>query len=507
MRVARLAPWLGSDLTAARAGSLTGSELSQAALGILEFFTTAHAPLFDAGRFDLDAMAALATVLEASEEHAAAAQRFLGAAPHSHFAAIGDAIGELEQVSDTGFTALTATTALLARLDDPVPYRTLVLIENGAEQRATGGLIGFVALLEIDQGELRLERVDVVHALRILDDQGTYVRVDAPPDYLVRYGSFLANTSLWLNVNLSPDFPAVAGVAAELYEVATGVHADAVARIDLTGIGYLLDAFGPVEVEGRLIDPDTLATDFVIDSYLRYPDPQDQSAYLADAVTEVFTQILVAPHIDGGALAGAVERAVKERRLSAVADDPAIDGGLVAAGADGTILPGDPGDLDIVVQNFAANKIDLFTEETIDVDVETAGCAVLGTVSVTIGNDTPTWAAALPAGQAGTEGRWWVNVYLPKNATVLSVTENGQAVPAGEGREGGRPVVARLTTVAAGNRSVVAVRYQEVTSGTDYRVRVEPQPLVNDATLRFNDSDPIALTTTATHTYTTGCEN
>ena len=71
----------------------------------------------------------------------------------------------------------------------------------------------------------------------------------------------------------------------------------------------------------------------------------------------------------------------------------------------------------------------------------------------------------------------------------------------------GRPVVARLTTVAAGDRSVVAVRYQEVTSGTGYRVRVEPQPLVHDATLRFNDSDPIVLTTTATHTYTTGCEN
>ena len=507
VRVARRLPWLGEDLTAARAGSAAGAELSEAALGVLGFFTADHDPLFDSGRFDRSVLTELETVLMTAEDHAATSQRLLGAAPRARLEAVRDPLTELEQASSTAFTALTAAAALATRLTDEAPYRMLVLIENGAELRATGGLVGFVALLEVDDGELRLVRVDVVHALRALDAQGNYVRVDAPADYLVRYGSFLANTSLWLNVNLSPDFPTVAGVAGRLYEEATGIRPDAVARIDLTGIGYLLDAFGTVTVDGQALSPGELATVFVIDSYLRFPEPAEQSAYLAGVVTQVFTQLLTARDVDGAALAAALRRAVAERRLAIVTDDPSIDAALAAAGADGTILPGDPGDLDVVIQNFAANKIDLFTSETIDIDVSSAGCAVVGTVSVTITNDTPAWAATLPAGQAATEGRWWVNVYLPADATVLSVTENGTAVAATQAREVGRPVLARLTTIAAGDTSVVTFRYQEVVSGIDYRVRIEPQPLVHPATLRFNGSEPIVLTTTATHTYTTDCSN
>ena len=52
VRVARRLPWLGEDLTAARAGSAAGAELSEAALGVLGFFTADHDPLFDSGRFD-----------------------------------------------------------------------------------------------------------------------------------------------------------------------------------------------------------------------------------------------------------------------------------------------------------------------------------------------------------------------------------------------------------------------------------------------------------------------
>ncbi|GBE22697.1 hypothetical protein BMS3Bbin01_02073 [bacterium BMS3Bbin01] len=507
---AEAVPLIGEDIEAFRSAIEASRQLTAAADVIFGFMND-RPLLVDDGRFDPEVFASLRQTVTTARDHAGEAQRLLGSAPRPRLASLREPLDRLRTLSSSVFTGLDSARALSERLEPAVsgdaPFRVLLLIENEAELRATGGFFGFPTLVEINRGEIKLVRVDGFGALQVRDDVGRFIRVDAPSDYVTRYGSFLANTSLWVNVNLSPDFPTVAGVAGRLYEAAIGIRPDAVVRIDLTGVGYLLDAFGGVSAGGVPIGGDTLATDFIIDSYRRFPDNVEQSAYLVGVLRTVFRQVLTARDADGAALVAALRRAVAERRLAVVTGVPAIDSGLAAAGADGSILPGDPGDLNVIVQNFGANKMDLFTSETIDVDVSVAGCAVIGTVSVTITNGTPAWAAALPALYDDNEGRWWVNVYLPADAMVLSVTENGTAVPATQAREVGRPVLARLTTIAAGDSSVVAVRYQEVVSGTDYRVRVEPQPLIHPAMLRFNGSDGIVLATTATHTYMTDCKN
>ncbi len=443
--------------------------------------------VYTAGRLHPEGTATLAGLLADAAPRIADARRELAAAGPSRIGQVEEArllLGDLTATLGdvvAGFEPLVSDLADASAGGEPV--EVLVVFENGAELRATGGLPGFTALLTVDGDGVGLGRVDVVHSLGPRTPDGGYVAVDAPADYLARYGGFLANTTLWLNVNLSPHFPSVAEVAGRLYTLATGVDPDLVVRVDLTGLGYVLGALPAVSVDGAALDPATLATAFILDSYLRFPDPVEQNAYLARVVGAVVAGALDAEHLDGRAVLAAGRRAVTERRLAVWSGDPATERAFAALGADGALPPGDPGQVDVAVENFAANKIDLFTGTAIAFEPEATGCLVTTTASVTLTNAVPALAAVLPAGVLETNGRWWVNVFLPAEARVLAVTIDGALAPASVAREQSRPVAAVLADAPPGRSVTVAVRFQELASGSGYRLRSAPQARVHPASL------------------------
>lgn len=493
LRLLASAPLVGGDVTAARRLAVAGGELARAGFELTGFLTAGHPPLLRASRIDSTTLQALETAVGAARLHADQARDAVEAAPRPLSSAVGSALTEAGRVSRPAAEVLTGAERLLAGLGGGRPFRMLVLFENGAELRATGGLVGFVATVTVDGGVVGLERVDVVHDLRVRRPDGSYVAVDAPADYLERYGGFLANTSLWLNVNLSPDFPSVAQVASRLYEEATGIRPDLVVHTDLTALGYLLEAFGPVTVDGRPLDPAGLATGFVVDSYLRFPDQAAQSAYLARVVGEVFGQVIAADRVDGRRLVSALRRAVEERRMAFWSPVPEVEQMLGALSAHGGLPAGEPGEMMVVVQNFAANKIDLFTRVGVDVEVGSVGCVVVAEVTVGLTNAVPPLAARLPTGGFGVEGRWWVSVYAPRDAVILGIFRGGEPYPGSVGSEEGLPVASALVSASPGQTTSVTVRWQQVTSRGEYRLRVHPQAMIYPARLTVNGAAPTPL--------------
>ena len=134
-------------------------------------------------------------------------------------------------------------------------------------------------------------------------------------------------------------------MARRLYQAATEVEADAVARLDLVGLGYLLDAFPTVTIDGQPVDGSTLATDFLIDSYRRFPDdthPGEQNAYVAGAMQQVFGQLVGGAPADRSAVLSAIRRAVAERRLSLVTGDNEVDAMLAGREPTGRCSPAVP---------------------------------------------------------------------------------------------------------------------------------------------------------------------
>jgi len=507
VRIAGRLPFVGVDVRASRSAMDAARDLSLAGGDLLGFLEAERPALFTNARLDPTALALLAEALDSAQGHTVDARTSLGGAPRANVAVIRDNLVVLDDASRRMLDGLAGAAALTARLRETGtdPFRVLTLFENEAELRATGGLMGFFAVLEVDDKALLLAQVGPVGDLVSADPSGRPTRVPAPSEYATRYSRYLANTALWSNVNLSPHFPWVAQVAGDLYAAATGEHADLVVRVDLTGLGELLAALPPDALTALPFDPSKLATDVVLDSYVRFPVNEDQNVYLASLVGGVFAKILTTPDLDAPRLTRALADAARERRFAVFSADPDIERAVAAAGADGSLQPGDPGQVDVVVQNFGDNKLDLFTDTKIDVTVEPLGCSVLGTVSTTLTNAAPPEAALLPAGDPGSPGRWWVNTYLPRNATVSQILVDGEATAGSVQTELGRPVAAKIVEIAPGESVTITIRWQEALTGSTYRLRMQPQPMVNPATLSVAGFDDQAFTRTADFDVTTSC--
>ena len=90
-------------------------------------------------------------------------------------------------------------------------------------------------------------------------------RLDAPPDYLARYARFTP-AQVWQNLNMSPDFPTVSRLIADLYPQSGGTALDGVVAVDPFGLRALLQLTGPVVVPNW---PVPITADNVVDVTLR----------------------------------------------------------------------------------------------------------------------------------------------------------------------------------------------------------------------------------------------
>src|SRR5439155_6307005 len=115
----------------------------------------------------------------------------------------------------------------------------LLVVQNNAESRATGGFIGSFGLLTADDGKLHISRLLRTSAWNNAVRANPDPKADAPADYRARYGQFQPERTLQ-NVNLSPDFPSVAKVLASLAPQAGLPAVDGVLAVDPVGLAALL---------------------------------------------------------------------------------------------------------------------------------------------------------------------------------------------------------------------------------------------------------------------------
>ena len=113
--------------------------------------------------------------------------------------------------------------------DGPRTY--FVAFTTPAEARGLGGFMGTWAELRADDGRLE---VDPNGSDRRADRRRMGAAppvLDGPADYLARYGRFGAGVDgepvavdFWSNVTMSPDFPSITEVFAQLYPASGGTR-------------------------------------------------------------------------------------------------------------------------------------------------------------------------------------------------------------------------------------------------------------------------------------------
>jgi hypothetical protein len=400
---------------------------------------------------------------------------------------------ELDDTRDEVYLAVLGARAAPSMLGGDGPRTYLVLFTQPTESRGLGGFVGGWAELRADNGEVRLARSGKGGELNRVPNRSTRT-ISGPPDYVAKYSRFRPAYYIQ-DVTVSPDFPSVATVMAELYQQTTGRGVDGVIAVDPYGLADLLTFTGPITVPGldRRLGPDNAADFLLHDQYLTFTDAEGRAEeaerrdVLSDVGAEAF-DILVNGDIPGPRRLGdSMASAVAERHLMAHAfrpDEQALFEELGIAGE--LVAPDDHDAFLVVTQNKGNNKIDWFLRRSIDylATIDPTTGELEATATVTLRNEAP--ASGLPLAIIGSNDQ---GLPLGTNAMFFSFYTphllreaklDGERIAVSPERENGYRVYTTYLEIPAGREITVELELMgEVAPGGDYEIDILHQPIAH----------------------------
>jgi hypothetical protein len=250
----------------------------------------------------------------------------------------------------------------------------LVIAQNNQELRATGGFISGVGELHVEEGRLgplsfgdsyAVDNLAVPHDL-------------APADFQAVLGG-----QLWLfrDANWDADWPTSARRALDIYARDRGVQADGVIALDLNALQGLVDAVGPIQVEG--IDSPVTGANFLAVAQEAWGAPAGGSGdewwlhrkdFMGEIAGAAMDRLMAGQDLQPARLALALKKALDEKHLLVYLADPQAAALLRRQNWDGAVA--DPASTDallVVDTNVGFNKADPNVARSIRYQVDLAG--------------------------------------------------------------------------------------------------------------------------------------
>lgn len=370
------------------------------------------------------------------------------------------------------------------------PRRYLLLVQNNAEVRATGGIPGALAVLTVNNGKFSLDAQSSAGRL------GTFsppfaVDPEQQSIYSSRLGKFMQD------VNLTPDFPTAAATAQGMWEKRTGLRTDGVVSVDPVALSYILDATGPIQVgesenalpQSRGLPSELSAKNVVAtllsDVYAEIDDTAQQDAYFANVAMEIFGA-LSSGSGDAKGLVEGVSRAASERRIQLWSADPDLQSLINKYPLSGSISGPSvsPAQFGVYFNDGTGAKMDFYVKRTVQIAKE---CTTDGysrvKVLVKSTNSAPADAASsLPAYVTGAgvfgvpEGTVQTNIvaYGPAQSNVDTAVIDGRKVSFASQRHGGRPVGSVTVRLAPGQSKTVELTFGKIVQNTEPQLSATP---------------------------------
>ena len=399
---------------------------------------------------------------------------------------------QLKEVADVLDTASSTAQLVPVMLGTDGPRDYLILVQNSAEARATGGIPGALAILHADAGRITLGEQTSAAALGAFRPM---LDVDAEQVALFtgRLGTQMQN------VNLTPDFPTAAETAKQMWEKRHEDQTiDGVLALDPVVLSRLLDATGRLDLaDAQVLSriqntklPSYLTKENVVptllsDVYREIDDPEAQDAYFAAVAGRVFSAFTDGQG-DGPQLVKALGTSAKESRLYLWSSHPEEQNIIESTALHGSVTAPSSGGaaFGVYFNDGTGAKMDYYATRSVK---------LLGTcqaddyadyvIRVTITNDAPQDAATvLPAyvtgnGAFGVQpGRIRTNyvIYGPAQAFVETATVDGNPVSVGSGKHGPRPVGSVQIDLGPGETKVLEMGFSRVIQKSEPHLNVTP---------------------------------
>lgn len=334
--VAARLPAVGDDVDALRTVASTVDGVARRALPSLldaSRLLDAHELAPVDGRVDLAPLTRAAPGILGADQSMQAAVRQLASIDTAHLdGRVADAVDQvragLGDAATTASTAARAVQLLPAMLGADGTRTYLVLVQNNAEPRATGGIPGVVLLLRAQDG--RVTRVEERSGGSLVLPTSLPLHADERAIFSPLLGTDMRD------VTFTPDFPRTGALAKGIWEHRVGGTVDGVLSVDPGALALVLKATGPVALaDGTSLTADDAVQRLLNGVYLDTPNPAAQDAWFASAAARVFDRVL-----DGGtntsAVLDALADAARQGRLMVWSAHPDEEARLT-----GTVLGGD----------------------------------------------------------------------------------------------------------------------------------------------------------------------
>jgi len=316
-RLAEHLPYVGDDARAVATVADVGHDVAHEALG----------PLVDEagggvaqqlsphdGRFDLEALHRLQPVLTRARRSLDTADGRLSRVDRSALlgsvrAALDDLGGQVGDARRGIDAADRAVAVLPAMLGEHGARQYLLLFNNNAEIRASGGMPGAWALVRATDGKIELVRQGSAR------DFPEFTAPVLPQTAAEKAIYNVQPTVFFPDINFTPEFPRTADLAREMFQRTDGQKVSGVIGVDTVTLGYLIGATGDIRVPGGPTLTAANAADTLLNGvYKTIHDPDAQDAYFAQVASTVFDKV------SGGVgspteLARALTQSVREGRL------------------------------------------------------------------------------------------------------------------------------------------------------------------------------------------------
>ncbi|TLM81681.1 DUF4012 domain-containing protein [Pseudarthrobacter sp. NamE5] len=401
-------------------------------------------------------------------------------------------LGELSESLEAATRAANIAPVMLGA-DSPRTY--LLMVQNNAEPRATGGIPGALITLHLDKGLLTLGTQSSASAIGTVSPP---VQVDEIQKqiYSGRLGKFMQD------VNLTPDFPSAASTAQLIWEKHTGQKTDGIISVDPVALSYLLEATGGVSLaapEGVQL-PSELTSHNVVTTllskvYTEIPAPDAQDVYFAMVAKQIF-DALGNGRSDPRLLVDAISKGAEEGRVLLWSSRPEEQRIIETHRVGGAItgLSVQPAQFGIYLNDGTGAKMDYYVKRTVklikqcprDGYSETVvQVTSTNTASESLADSLPTYVTGggnfgVPSGSVQTN----VAVYGPVQAQIESAKLNGARTEFAPYLHDNRPLGILAVRLAPGESKTVEFTFGKIVQHAEPSVVVTPtvQP-VKDVTM------------------------
>lgn len=374
------------------------------------------------------------------------------------------------------------------------PRKYLVIFQNDAELRPTGGFMTAYAVIEVRNGKVNIVQSNDIYTL----DEKFTKRLPAP-DPIKKY---LPNVPYWYlrDQNLSPDFKVSMDTFYPNYKLTKSPEVDGIIAVDTSLLVDLLKVTGPIGVGGfgnysAEIDPrcncpqvwyelekfadqegpvvwDPAGTGKIVFAPRNYGA---RKSFIGPMMQAVLANVMAQPKDRISKLFDAGLAAISGKHVLLYFTDPKIQQAVESFNLAGRVRDFDGDYLMVVDTNFAGAKTNAWVTYAAEQKIEVAGDGtVTKTLTLTYKNPQEFFSDAGGTVKLNGKFRDWLRVYVPKGSELIEANgfETGQAT----GEDLGKTVFEGFFTLTPLNVHTITLKYKLPTAMKgSYRMLMQKQ--------------------------------